>query len=103
MTTIPNLNIVIQQGDAVRDSHNIKNQVLESAQNTVFERIAEDDKKRTVIAQADEAEKVLLNHERPGGGRLKRDRKKERKLKARAAMEDMADPDGPGRLLNTVV
>ncbi len=103
MTTIPNLNIVIQQGDVIRDSHNIKNPVLESAQNTVFERMAEDDRKRTVIAQADEAEKVILTQERPGSGRFKRDRKKERKMKVRAAMEDIADPDGPGRLLNTVV
>lgn len=103
MTTIPNLNIVIQQGDAVRDSHNIRNQVLDSAQNTVFERLADEDKKRTVVAQAEEAESIVLTNERRGGGNSKRLKKQERKKKARAAMEELTDPDGPGRLLNTVV
>jgi len=102
MTTIPNLNMVIQQGDAIRDSHNIKNQVLESTQNTVFERLADDDKKRTVVAQAEEAEKIFLANEQRGGGKFKRERKVERKNKIRASMEETTDPDGPGRLLNTV-
>ena len=103
MTTIPNLNIVIQQGDAVRDSHNIRNQVLESSQNTVFERLADDDRKRTVVSQTEEADKVFLTNERRGSGRFKRDREQERKMKIKAAQEETIDPDGPGRLLNTVV
>lgn len=103
MTTIPNLNMVIQQGDTIRDSHNIKNQVLESTQNTVFERIADDDKKRTVVAQAEEAEKIFLANENKGGGKLRRERKLERKKKIRGVTEETIDPDGPGRLLNTVV
>lgn len=102
MTTIPNLNMVIQQGDAIRDSHNIKNQVLESTQNTVFERLADDDKKRTVVSQAEEAEKIFLTNEQRGGGKHKREKKLERKKKIRAVMEETIDPDGPGRLLNTV-
>ncbi len=103
MTTIPNLNMVIQQGDAIRDSHNIKNQVLESTQNTVFERLAEDDKKRTVVSQAEEAEKIFLANEQRGGGKFKREKKLERKKKNQDAMVETIDPDGPGRLLNTVV
>jgi hypothetical protein len=103
MTTIPNLNIVIQQGDAVRDSQNIRNQVLESAQNTVFERIAEDNRKRTIVAQTEEADKIVLTNEQRSVGNLKRLRKQERKKKARAAMEKTIDPDAPGRLLNTIV
>lgn len=103
MTTIPNLNIVIQQGDAVRDSHNIRNQVLESSQSTIFERLADDDRKRTVVSQTEEADKVFLTNERRGSGRFKRERKQERKMKIRAAQEETIDPDGPGRLLNTVV
>ncbi len=102
MTTIPNLNIVIQQGDAVRDSHNIRNQVLESAQNTVFERLADDDRKRTIVSQTEETDKVFLANERQASGRFKRERKQERKKRIRAAMEETMDPDGPGRLLNTV-
>ena len=102
MTTIPNLNIVIQQGDIARETHNIKNQVLDSTQNTVFERLAEEDRKRTVVAQTKEAEKVILNNEKAPGGNSRRQRKQSREKKKSVATEDGFDPDSTGRLLNTV-
>ena len=103
MTTIPNINIVIQQGDSIRDSHNIKNHALDATQHTVFQRMEDDDKKRTVVSETDETEKILLNNEKSGSGKHKRGNTSEREKKKQTVEDDVFDPDAPGHLLNTIV
>lgn len=104
MTTIPNLNIVIQQGDSVRDSHNIRNQTLDAAQQTAFQRLEEEDKKRTQVSQTEETEKVLFNKEASGEGKRRQEQREARKKQTEESRQKQTvDPDAPGRLLNTIV
>jgi hypothetical protein len=99
MTTIPNLNIVIQQGDIARESQNVKNHGLEASQRAAAERLEWEDKKRTEVPEAEETEKTLFNKEKSGEGKRKPDQRGERKQKEKKD----ADPDSPGRLLDTLV
>lgn len=103
MTTIPNLNIVIQQGDAVRETHNIKNQALDTAQHTSFKRLEDEDKKRTMVSETEEADQILFQKEHPNEGRQRHHERSSDKRKEEEAREKPVDPDSPGRLLNTVV
>ncbi|GAB6095908.1 hypothetical protein JCM14469_21610 [Desulfatiferula olefinivorans] len=102
MTTIPNLNIVIQQGDAVRESHNIKNQALDTAQHVAFQRLEDEDRKRTMVSQTEEAEKVLFNKEHSGDGKRRQENRSPRKKPDTEPADKAVDIDTPGRLLNTV-
>lgn len=103
MTTIPNLNIVIQQGDSVRESHNIKNQALDAAQHAAFHRLEEEDKKRTMVSQTEETEKILFNKENSGEGKRRHEARSQKKKQDTGPTEKTVDPDAPGRLLNTIV
>jgi hypothetical protein len=103
MTTIPNLNMVIQQGDAVRETHNIKNQALDTAQHSSFQRLEDDDKKRTVVSETEETEQILFNKEHSGEGKPRHHARSPQKKKSEEPQEKPVDPDAPGRLLNTIV
>lgn len=103
MTTIPNLNIVIQQGDAVRESHNIRNQALESAQQAAFQRLEEEDRKRNQVSQTEETEKILFTREKAREENRRQRQKESKQKKDMEARKRNADPDAPGRLLNTIV
>jgi hypothetical protein len=102
MTTIPNLNIVIQQGDTVKDLQNLKNTVLDSSQLAANERMEEENRKRTAVRQPDETEQVLFNKEKPGGEKRRAFQKKMPPKKAKEN-NDNKDPDATGRLLDTIV
>lgn len=102
MTTIPNLNLVIQQGDAVRESHNIKNQAQDTAQQIAFQRLEDEDKKRTMVSQTEEAEKILFNKENSGDGKRRQGNRSNQKKADAESTDTAADLDTPGRLLNTV-
>ncbi|MBU1168195.1 MAG: hypothetical protein KKD44_01385 [Proteobacteria bacterium] len=103
MTTIPSLNIVIQQGDSVRESHNIKNQTLDAAQHASFQRLEEEDKKRTMVSQTQETEKIRFNKDTSSEGKPKQDARSSNKKKHASPSEESVEPDSTGRLLNTIV
>lgn len=102
MTTIPSLNIVIQLGDAVRESQNIRNQALESAQQATAQRLEEEDRKRTAVRETEETDKILFNKESSGEGKRQPAHRGPRKKKKREP-DTTTDPDATGRLLNTIV
>lgn len=103
MTTIPNLNIVIQQGDAARESQNIRNQVLETAQQAAFQRLEEEDRKRTQVSQAEETEQILFTREKAREENRRQRQRESSQKKDQEARKKNVDPDAPGRLLNTIV
>ncbi len=102
MTTIPNLNIVVQQGDLVRETQNIRNQALDSAQLSALERLEEENKKRNSVSEAEETEKMLLNKD---SSEEKKNKPEPKNLKKREQNEENNDGklNPTGRLLDTVV
>lgn len=102
MTTIPNLNIVVQQGDLVRETQNIRNQALDSAQLSALERLEEENKKRNSVSEAEETEKMLLNKD---SSEEKKNKPEPKNLKKREQNEENNDSklNPTGRLLDTVV
>lgn len=105
MTTIPNLNVVIQQGGNARDAQNVRNQPQHTnsyVENQVPDKIQE---QRTTVNEFEEAQHTKLNTDKEGTKgylRKKKERsskkKKEGKKKAR-----FEHPNGSGRLLDTIV
>ncbi len=103
MPNIPNLNLVIQQGDSVRESQNIRNQTLESSQLAAAERIEEENKKRTSIQEPEESERIMFNREESEENRArKRLAQKSKRTKKESAENKSKDPEAKGRLLNTI-
>lgn len=103
MTTIPNLNIVIQQGDIAREAQNVRNQGLEASQQAAAERLEWEEKKRTVVPETEETEKTLFNKDKSGDGKRSPEERGERKQREQTSENDSYDPDSPGRLLDTLV
>lgn len=102
MTTIPNLNIVVQQGDLVRETQNIRNQALDSAQLSALERLEEENRKRNSVSETEETEKMLLNKD---SSEEKKNKPEPKNLKKREHKDENKDSklNSTGRLLDTVV
>ncbi len=103
MTTIPNLNIVVQQGDLVRETQNIRNQALDSAQLSAMERLEKEAKKKNSVPEMEETEKILLNKDLSGEGNRNSQQRKEKKRVMNEQNEEKRRPDETGRLLDTIV
>lgn len=102
MTTIPNLNIVVQQGDLVRETQNIRNQALDSAQLSALERLEEENRKRNSVAETEEIEKMILNKD--ASGKKKKDTEQKNANKRESKDSDKNKTFEPtGRLLDTIV
>lgn len=105
MTTIPNLNVVIQQGGNARDAQNVRNQPQHTnsyVENQMPDKIQE---KRTTVNEFEEAERSKLNADKEGKKSYLRKRreaskKRKKKEKKKARFEH---PNGSGRLLDTIV
>ncbi|MCP3921810.1 MAG: hypothetical protein GY714_04415 [Desulfobacterales bacterium] len=105
MTTIPNLNVVIQQGGNARDAQNVRNQPQHTnsyVENQMPDKIQE---QRTSVNELEEAEHSKLNKDKEGKRsylRKKREAAKKRKKKSKKAAR-FEHPNGSGRLLDTIV
>ncbi len=102
MTTIPNLNIVVQQGDLVRETQNIRNQALDSSQLSALERLEEENKKRNSVSETEEIEKMLLNKDSSNEKKKNQEQKKSQKRTHKESKKN-STLDTTGRLLDTVV
>lgn len=102
MTTIPNLNIVVQQSDLVREAQNIRNQTLDASQLSVIERLEEENKKKNSVHETEEPEKAVFNKDSSSENKKKQGRKEFNKRKTKESKEDYVH-DTTGRLLNTIV
>lgn len=99
MTSIPNLNLVVQQGGAVREAHNLKAQPYDSAQAAQAVQPEREAQRREQVQLSEEAslyagkEKKKNGQEREkSGGKVLQDKKGD---------PDDEDPEGRGRLLDT--
>lgn len=102
MTNIPNLNIVVQQGDLARDTQNIRNQGLDSAQLSALERLEKEDRLKNSVREAEEPEKVLLNNDLSDKNKNSAGSRQERKRKQTAKTPEKKAGDETGRLLDTI-
>ena len=101
MTTISNINIVVQQGDAAKDTQNIKNQPLDSKQVTFSQQQEKETEQRKTVHESEEKEKITPDQERKGS--QKREAKKEsKKVEERKDKDIESDPEATGRILDTI-
>ena len=98
MTTISNITIVVQQGDAARDSQQMK-QVLDPRQMTPAQQAHKEMEQRAVVGESDNADKNKPYQEKRRDE--KQEQEKEQKEKEKKAIDE-EDPDGTGRLLDTI-
>ncbi len=103
MTTIPNLNIVVQQGDLARETQNIRNQALDSAQLSAMERLEKEAKRKNSVPEMEETEKILLNKDLSGEGKRNSEHRRDKKKVKKDPGEEKRRPDETGRLLDTIV
>ena len=103
MTTIPNLNIVIQQGDLVREAQNIRNQALDSAQLSALERLEKEARKKNSVPEMEETEKILLNKDLSNRNNKNSEQPKEKQREKKEQREEKRQSDETGRLLDTIV
>ncbi|MCF8067770.1 MAG: hypothetical protein K9L30_04200 [Desulfobacterales bacterium] len=100
VTPISEVNIVVQQGGAARDAHNVRHQGHDFNQAVAAQdQQGKDEQKQTVVQASDESEQAQLDPDQ-----LKK-REQERQERERKKKEDAAkkkEIEGRGRLLNTV-
>ena len=102
MTTIPNLNIVIQQGGAAREVQNIKAHAQDASQTIAVQQPAKEIVRQTTVQNTDQSDAVQSDQQQALAGK-ERKRKKKRKQQGpqERVKEDHCDPDAPGQLLDT--
>ena len=99
MTTISNLNVVVQQGDLSREAQQLKNQPLDPSQATVSEQVAKETQELTTVNTFEDAEGTKFDTQGEGKRKSTAENKK-RKRKRRPTDEE--NPEGTGRLLDTI-
>lgn len=100
MTTIPNLNIVVQQGAAARDAHNIRQQPVDAAQSAVAHQPDKEEQQRTTVHETEEGEHARFSKD--GSGR--RQPAENRPLNPKKKKKEDEKPEGDtGHILDTVV
>ena len=105
MTTIPNLNVVIQQGGNARDAQNVRNQPQHTnsyVENQMPDKINET---RTTVNELEEKERSKLNKDKEGKKSYLRKKREasEKKKKTGKKKARFEHPNGSGRLLDTIV
>lgn len=96
MSTISNLNIVVQHGDSAKDVHNIKNTNVESGQLTAVQQEKEEEQNKTV-QKSENSEQAKTDSESSSSRREKEKEKKKKK-----AEKESKASDATGGLLDTV-
>ncbi|MCW7752368.1 hypothetical protein OOT00_00010 [Desulfobotulus sp. H1] len=100
MTTIPNLNMVIQQGGAVREAHNLKAQPYDSAQAALAVQPEREARRREEVQLSEEASlragkdgKDSRRDEQESSGKKNPEEQKKK--------QDVQHSDGVGSLFTT--
>ncbi len=96
MTTIPNLNVVVQQGHTALEAQNVKSPTQESSQLTAQQQ-ALDEQNRTTVSQS--AHAVEIDKDKKESEKRKKKFGRRRNKKTRPEK----DPDDTGRILDTIV
>jgi len=98
MTTISDVNIVVQQGNSAREAQNVRTQPLDPNQMTVAQQQEKESEQRTTVSESDESDRIAPDQEKEG----RREERQGAKKKAPEKSEAEKDPDAPGRLLDTI-
>ena len=102
MTTIPNLNVVIQQGGAAREVQNIKAHTQDVSQTIAVQQPAKEIIKQTTVQNTDHSDHVQADQEKAFAGQTRKRKKKRDEQEADdRENEDHFDPEAPGQLLDT--
>ncbi len=103
MTTLSNLNMVVQQGGGVREAVSDRNQPQNIGQAAAEQlQLKKDEEQRTTVQNAQEDDRITNDEEKDAKQKMEyqaRERKKKEKKDKEAAK---SNPDGLGRLINTV-
>jgi len=99
MTTISNVNIVVQQGDKARDAaQSIKSQSMDPSQLTAAE---QQEKEHTSLSSVPESEESdAINPDKQQREKNKKEKQESPDTKKKSVEKD---PDATGRLLDTIV
>lgn len=101
MTTISNMNIVVQQSGGAKNAQNLRPVMQEYSQLIAVQQKEKDVQQRTTVQSSEEARQAKLDKDGPD----KRRRKYRRRSRSNpAAPEPAAEAaEGAGKLLDTVV
>ncbi|MFZ5571713.1 MAG: hypothetical protein ACOZF0_15025 [Thermodesulfobacteriota bacterium] len=103
MTTISNITIVVQQGDVARETQQLKPQPLDPSQMTPAQHAQREMEQRAVIKETDTADRIKPHQEKQQGSQSEAQKEQERERREKERKElNAEDPDGTGRLLDTV-
>lgn len=102
MTTIPNLNVVVQQGSTARDTQNIKQHTQDPGQVAAVPQPGKENTKLTTVQTTNESEKLRTDKEKNSE---KKEQKKKKKKDDKEESKDalLKDPNSPGGLLDIEV
>jgi len=105
MTTISDVNIVVQQGNSAREVQNVRTQPLDPNQATVAQQQEKESEQRTTVKEFEDSGKINPDQEkedRQTKTGSKRKQPEGSKKKGDAKEDDTADAESPGRLLDTI-
>ena len=101
MTTIPNLNVVVQQGSTARDTQNIRQQNQEASQVVAASQPEKDTEQMTTVQGSNESEKIKTDQEKSSREKEEEGKKKKKKAGENEEVKEVEfDPDAPGQLLD---
>ena len=66
MTTIPNLNVVVQQGSVARDTQNLRPQVNDVNQPGAVQQPEKEAEKQTTVQDSSESDGIQADQEKSG-------------------------------------
>jgi len=98
MTTISDVNIVVQQGNSAREAQNTRTQPLDPNQMTVAQQQEKESEQRTTVSESDESDRINPDQERESRQKKQNDSKKKDQKEIEAEM----NPDATGSLLDTI-
>ena len=101
MTTIPNLNVVVQQGSVARDTQNLRPQVHDATQAAAVQQPEKEAEKQTTVQDSSDSDSIQADQEKSFAGGKRRRKEKKKKKPDEEIKEAAFDPDAPGQLLDT--
>ncbi|MBU0995496.1 MAG: hypothetical protein KJ737_23620 [Proteobacteria bacterium] len=104
MTTIPNLNVVVQQGSVARDTQNIRPHAQDSSQTIAVQQPEKEIAKQTTVQDSSNSDTIQADQEKNLAGPNNHRKKNKKKKKPDDEIKEVEfDPEAPGQLLDTKV
>ena len=100
MSTISNVNIVVQQGGGATEAQNVKHSSQEYSQVISAQQREKDDEQRITVQQLDQPEAAGLEKDASDGKRRRRRKKSKAKKKTMSSQNDRFQK--AGKLVNTI-